>query len=288
MVLEEIQENSLNELIGDLIYLIEPKKRARVGNTLFKDNRECSYEELIDEVLEINEHYVEIPYLVDTSTKYRKMVLPDNLYIFCTSNYRDDKKVIEDNLLRRFDVVEVYPKTQEELGEDIFKSKDVSNFLEKLNSAILEKFKFETHPDRYLIGHANWLDITKEDSKDNKRLFYTALLKVIIEFKEIREVEFDSYTKEILQSVLEDSELSDRVKRYIKECNFKYISYKEMIEKLQKKIYTLHKIIFLRENERDIFSALAKQGFSTDKLKNQLYDNISKKVHNNDVGYFHF
>jgi len=86
LVLEEIQENSLNELIGDLIYLIEPKKRARVGNTLFKDNREYSYEELIDEVLEINEHYVEIPYLVDTSTKYRKMVLPDT-YISLHFNY---------------------------------------------------------------------------------------------------------------------------------------------------------------------------------------------------------
>jgi len=50
----------------------------------------------------------------------------------------------------------------------------------------------------------------------------------------------------------------------------------------------LYKIIFLKENERDIFFTLAKQGFSVDKLKNQLYDYISKKVHNNDVGYFIF
>ncbi len=50
----------------------------------------------------------------------------------------------------------------------------------------------------------------------------------------------------------------------------------------------MYKIIFLKENERDIFFTLAKQGFSVDKLKNQLYDYISKKVHNNDVGYFIF
>ena len=31
LVLEEIQENSLNELIGDLIYLIEPSKRAEIS-----------------------------------------------------------------------------------------------------------------------------------------------------------------------------------------------------------------------------------------------------------------
>jgi hypothetical protein len=50
----------------------------------------------------------------------------------------------------------------------------------------------------------------------------------------------------------------------------------------------LYKTIFLKENERDIFFTLAKQGFSVDKLKNRLYDYISKKVHNNDVGYFIF
>ncbi|HHF0565171.1 TPA: AAA family ATPase, partial [Vibrio antiquarius] len=32
LILEEIQENSLNELIGDLIYLIEPEKRVNVGD----------------------------------------------------------------------------------------------------------------------------------------------------------------------------------------------------------------------------------------------------------------
>jgi hypothetical protein len=240
LVLEEIQENSLNELIGDLIYLIEDKKRVVVDDSKFEDGKEYEYQKFITEVLKDknNKHYIEIPYLVDTSTSYRKMVLPSNLYIFCTSNYRDDKKVIEDNLLRRFDVIEIYPQTHEALGEDIFKSKDVSDFLEKLNDTILKKFEDEIHPDRYLIGHANWLDITDEDTKENKKLFYTALLKVIIEFKEIREVDFDSYAKDILESALKGENLSERIEEYIKKCAFEYSSYKEMVEKLQKKIYS--------------------------------------------------
>jgi len=180
-----------------------------------------------------NKHYIEIPYLVDTSTAYRKMVLPSNLYLFCTSNYRDDKKVIEDNLLRRFDVVEIYPKYDE-----IFKSEDIPQFLELLNEKILVQFKEEIHPDRYLIGHANWLKITDEENEENKKLFYTALFKVIIEFKEIREVDFDTYCGEILGSVLKNNDLPDRIKSYIQECNFEYKSYKEMVEKLQKEIYS--------------------------------------------------
>ncbi len=243
LVLEEIQENSLNELIGDLIYLIEEKKRVTVDAGKFEDGKEYAYQAYIEEVLkdENNKHYIEIPYLVDTSTAYRKMVLPSNLYIFCTSNYRDDKKVIEDNLLRRFDVVEIYPQTQEQLGEDVFKSKDISDFLAHLNEEILKKFEDEVHPDRYLIGHANWLDITEDDNDDNQKLFYTALLKVLIEFKEIREVDFDAYTKDIIKNVCTDDDLSDRLKSYLDACDFEYESYKEMVEKLQKEIYSFLK-----------------------------------------------
>ena len=243
LVLEEIQENSLNELIGDLIYLIEEKKRVTVDADKFENGKEYEYQAFIEEVLkdENNKHYIEIPYLVDTSTAYRKMVLPTNLYIFCTSNYRDDKKVIEDNLLRRFDVVEIYPQTQEQLGEDVFKSKDISDFLAHLNEEILKKFEDEVHPDRYLIGHANWLDITEDDNDENKKQFYTALLKVLIEFKEIREVDFDAYAKDIIKGVCTDNNLSDRLKEYIEACDFKYESYKEMVEKLQKEIYSFLK-----------------------------------------------
>ena len=234
LVLEEIQENSLNELIGDLIYLIEKDKRTEIK---LENDQELSYEELFEKVKP--KHFVELPNLVEGSESNIKMIMPDNLYVFCTSNYRDDKKVIEDNLLRRFDVVEIYPQTQEELGEEIFKSKEVSDFLSKLNELIEEQFKDETHPDRYLVGHANWLSITDKENEDNKKLFYTALLKVLVEFKEIREVDFETYVRPILEELVKESEhLSDQLKQYIDECNFEYKSYKEMVEKLQKKIYS--------------------------------------------------
>ncbi|MFK5937244.1 MAG: AAA family ATPase [Sulfurimonas sp.] len=241
LVLEEIQENSLNELIGDLIYLIEDTKRTKVR----LEEQTLSYDELIKQVNP--EHFVELPSLVENNDINTKMIIPDNLYIFCTSNYRDDKKVIEDNLLRRFDVIEMYPKNQEELdkedGKFIFKSKEASDFLEKLNKEILTAFNDETHPDRNIIGHANWLNITDEENDKNRQLFYKALLKVVIEFKEIREVEFESFVQPILSVVFKKQKgLSQTIEKYLDifytDGELKLSTYKEMVDKLQKEIYS--------------------------------------------------
>lgn len=252
LVLEEIQENSLNELIGDLIYLIEDTKRAVVELDIPNDT-EISYEELFNKIeqkfkeTDKTLHHVELPSLVENSNTNIKMIVPENLFIFCTSNYRDDKKVIEDNLLRRFDVIEIYPKNREQVGKDekneyIFKSDDVSKFLEKLNNQILKQFKNETHPDRYMIGHANWLDINEEDNENNQIAFYKALLKVIIEFKEIREIDFDSEVKPILEEIFKkDENMSDRLKMYLNifynEDNLELKSYKNIVDLLQQKVY---------------------------------------------------
>jgi len=207
LVLEEIQENSLNELIGDLIYLIEDDKRAKVYEA---DDKKYEYQELVEKIIADKPEtaYVEIPYLVNSSTEYRKMIMPDNLYIFCTSNYRDDKKVIEDNLLRRFEVLEIYPKVEvvHEYCRDFF---------EQLNENILTKLEDEIHPDRFLIGHSNWLKV------DNEQSFYRAFLKVVVEFKDIKEVEFNDF-KEIVQDL-----------PLTKELNFN--SYKSLIEDVQTK-----------------------------------------------------
>ena len=223
LILEEIQENSLNELIGDLIYLIEDDKRVK----LTADNQEYdSYEELVDKLVDEDDtlDYVEIPYLVNDSTKYKKMIMPNNLFIFCTSNYRDDKKVIEDNLLRRFEVIEIYPKNQEQMGKNdkdeyFFKQKEISNFLEALNQSILNVMKdnHEIHPDRFIIGHAIWQNVNDEQS------FYKSFLKLVVEFKDIREIEFDTF-KNIIDKVTMPHELKT------------YNSYYEMIKDLQNKI----------------------------------------------------
>jgi len=207
LVLEEIQENSLNELIGDLIYLIEDDKRAKGYEA---DNEGDGYQELVEKIIANNPEtaYVEVPYLVNSSTEYRKMIMPDNLYIFCTSNYRDDKKVIEDNLLRRFEVLEIYPKAS-------VVHEYCREFFEQLNENILTKLEDEIHPDRFLIGHSNWLKVESEES------FYRAFLKVVVEFKDIKEVEFSDF-KEIVQDLPIKGELN-------------FSSYKNLIEDLQTK-----------------------------------------------------
>lgn len=225
LILEEIQENSLNELIGDLIYLIEDSKRAK--DIVPNENKYETYEDLVDELVDIyNYEYVRVPYLVNDSTKYKKMIMPDNLFIFCTSNYRDDKKVIEDNLLRRFEVIEIYPKNQEEMGKNEkeeyhFKQKEVSDFLESLNKSILKIMSdnHEIHPDRFMIGHAIWQNVNDEKS------FYQSFLKLIVEFKDIRELEF-----EIFKTIVKDV----TPRPYTLEHD--YNSYYEMIRDIQSKI----------------------------------------------------
>ena len=215
LVLEEIQENSLNELIGDLIYLIEDDKRAKGYEA---DDEVYGYQELVEKVIADKPEtaYVEIPYLVNSSTEYRKMIMPDNLYIFCTSNYRDDKKVIEDNLLRRFEVLEIYPKYKEDIGES-FINQDVSDFLKRLNNSILEVLNDEIHPDRFLIGHSNWLNVDSEEA------FFRAFLKVVVEFKDIKEVEFSDF-----KSIINDT---STLPEWI--GTLQHNSYKELIEYIQ-------------------------------------------------------
>lgn len=181
LILEEVQENSLNELIGDLIYLIEDTKRAKlstISQALSSNDCLGLVEAYVNKLLDDHSdvHYVKIPNLVSLG-EYRKMILPANLYIFCTSNYRDDKKIIEDNLLRRFEVIDLYPRP--EAIADQF----VREFLQKLNSVIVEVLKDEIHPDRFQIGHAIWMDIKDEKS------FAKALYKTLIELKEIREIQ---------------------------------------------------------------------------------------------------
>jgi hypothetical protein len=188
IILEEVQENNLNRLIGDLIFLIEEKRR-----TVFtEDYREKLTGELDFEFVsqltlqKAQENKVLLPSLVEKG-KEIYICLPSNLFIFCTTNYRDDKRIMEDNLLRRFEVVEIYP------DETPITSNNVKSFFKKLNKAILEVFqeRQELHPDRYLCGHAIWIDVS------DKATFARALNKVAVEFKDIREIDWSTY-KEIL------------------------------------------------------------------------------------------
>ena len=116
--------------------------------------------------------------------------------------------MIEDNLLRRFEVLEVYPK--ESVVHEYCQT-----FFRDLNKNILKVLEDEIHPDRFLIGHANWLKV------DNSKKFYRAFLKVVVEFKDVKEIEFGDFKK-----IVEKLPLVEGVD---------FGSYKSLIEDLQSK-----------------------------------------------------
>lgn len=176
VVLEEIQENSLNLLIGDLIYLIEADKR--VDLTEYESGNYDSEWSLIDGLVEeLDADYVSLPSLVSKEPT-KRLVLPNNLYFICTANHRDDKKVIEDNLLRRFEFIEVYPNTS------VIDDDDVKAFLEGLNNNIVSHFQ-HIESEQLLIGHAVWMHVKDEKS------FWRAFSKLLTDMRKVKQLDFD-------------------------------------------------------------------------------------------------
>lgn len=220
LVLEEIQENSLNKIIGDLIYLIEDSKRTIVEPNDVQDYYNKPYD-LIEKLIHFGKTKgsIKIPSLVENE-KPKNLIVPDNFYVFCTSNYRDDRKVIEDNLLRRFDVVEIYPDVDAV-------HVDKQDFFMSLNNAIEKVMATQdTHPDRFTIGHANWISETTIDKP---------LLKTVIEFKDVKNIPFD-----IVKQILEIVDCGDyKIKTVDDETKLlkDYCSYKDLITDLQNIVY---------------------------------------------------
>jgi hypothetical protein len=181
-----------------------------------------NFEEFVEQLTKKNTtiEFVKVPYLVNTETRFRKLIFPKNLFVFCTSNYRDDKKVVEDNLMRRFDLIELYPKY-----EGVINNAEVAKFLESLNKEIITGFESrEIHPDRLIIGHANWINVEEEKG------FCRALLKAVVEFKDIREIEWSEFGQ-ILTKITELPFGLDTNQL------FKAKNYKELIERLQEKAF---------------------------------------------------
>jgi hypothetical protein len=187
IILEEVQENNLNRLIGDLIFLIEDSRRAKFN----KDDNE--YIDGYVESDKVNERVkkkekgdtVLLPSLIEKNSSMT-LCIPENLYFFCTSNYRDDRKIMEDNLLRRFEVIEVYPDSN---GPFTGKNTKVQKFFEELNKNIVKQFSGETHPDRFEVGHANWMDVA------NAPDFSSALCQLIVDFKDVKEETWECFSK---------------------------------------------------------------------------------------------
>lgn len=197
IILEEIQENNLNRLIGDLIFLIENDRRVKFVNDYPEKSADDAefVSDLTFEFAALNK--IILPSLVQ-NRKQLSLCMPDNLYIFCTSNFRDDKKIMEDNLLRRFEVIEIYP------DHTVIKNQVASNFFESLNNEIHNFFENlqETHPDRYQVGHANWMKV--QSPKDFSRAFN----KLVVDFKDVKELPW-SYFKEIIENTTAELSLDD-------------------------------------------------------------------------------
>ena len=85
--------------------------------------------------------------------------------------------------------------------------------MKDLNEAIESELSHEIHPDRFNIGHAIWLNV------DSTQSFASALSKVVIEFKYIKDIEWS-----IFHSILQSTALK----------GFKESSYKELTQNLQK------------------------------------------------------
>ncbi|OEF18988.1 AlwI family type II restriction endonuclease [Aliivibrio logei] len=191
IILEEIQENNLNRLIGDLIFLIEDSRRITFSEDY--PDKSADDAEFISELTlkSAGLNKVILPSLVQNRQPLA-LCMPANLFVFCTSNFRDDKKIMEDNLLRRFEVIEIYPDA--EIIKDKL-AKVAKEFFGRLNHEIHKFFENlqETHPDRYQVGHASWMDVK------NPKDFARALNKLVVDFKDVKELPW-SYFKEIIDN----------------------------------------------------------------------------------------
>ena len=226
IILEEIQEKELNKLIGSLIYLIDEDKRVSckhiknyINSKKIVNNDMNAVFDVIDGLLNENEDidYVTIPNLIEDNKLQRNLIIPDNLYFYITTNYRQNKLVIEDNILRRFFIIEMYPEYKDTAP---YENEFVSDFLQNLNKNIIRVFSDEAHPERMLIGHASWLKV------NSHKELYTNFIKLCIDFNDVRLVEYREF-----KLLFEKEQWLD----FIKECENKCDEvYKKIINILEK------------------------------------------------------
>lgn len=195
LVLEEVQENSLNSLIGDLIYLIEADKRCDVSAACRKNPALCKKEfgsvgELVQDVIDASDtaHSVTLPALVDHRVgNGTPLIFPKNVYVMCTTNFRDDRKIMEDNLVRRFDLIEISP--------DVTAThKEVRILFSHINKGLLA---LEADIGGQLrVGHASW---TEQAIGSNVQVGVArAMLQALHEWRDIRHLEWSHITERVL------------------------------------------------------------------------------------------
>ena len=132
LVIDEINRGNISRILGELITLIEPSKRAKLQEETA----------LGDQPLSAILPYTKKPFMV-----------PPNLYIIGTMNTADRSLIgLDAALRRRFDFVEMPPRPSL-LGT--VESINLCKLLEQLNQRIAEKYDRD-----HAIGHAFLMGVT--------------------------------------------------------------------------------------------------------------------------------
>jgi len=217
LVLEEIQENSINNLLGDLIYLIEESKRVNIEKRKFKnENVDLYINRIINSQKTLN--YVNVPNLVEINND-KKMIIPDNFYIMCTANYRENKKIVEDNLLRRFIPIIINP------DPELINNNDIKDFFKLLNKSILNNLNYGDK-ESYISGHSDWM---------NANSIMIPLYKVIFNLKTCKNLEFEEI-KNILSEIKDNIKEDNKFKKDIQILS-NFNCYIDLINYINKEIY---------------------------------------------------
>lgn len=132
LVIDEINRGNISRILGELITLIEPSKRAKLQEETA----------LGDQPLSATLPYTKKPFMV-----------PPNLYIIGTMNTADRSLIgLDAALRRRFDFVEMPPRP-DLLGT--CESINLDDLLKQLNQRIAEKYDRD-----HAIGHAFLMGVT--------------------------------------------------------------------------------------------------------------------------------
>ncbi|MDX2303159.1 MAG: AAA family ATPase [Microscillaceae bacterium] len=125
LIIDEINRANIAQVFGELLSLLEDDKRYKSQNQL-----------------------------VVTLSSGEDLTVPPNLYLVGTMNTADKSIALLDYALRRrFNFQPFYPR------EDLIADGFLSNFLRKLNAALLQ----EKRSDDFLIGHAFLMGFSQND-----------------------------------------------------------------------------------------------------------------------------
>lgn len=210
-IIDEINHGNISKIFGELITLIEDKKREGMPEAIS----------------------AKLPYSRD------EFSVPDNIYIIGTMNTADRSIALMDTALRRrFNFIEMLPDSAvlRDIGSDMVGELDVAKMLDVINERITFLYDRE-----HTIGHAFFSGL-----KENASVDYLAsiFLKEVIPL--LQEYFYDDYQK--IQFVLGDNGKNDENLKFIKDkpivANDVFKGNVDELADLPEKMYEINKEAF--------------------------------------------